>query len=95
MTCTGRLYILIAGRGFQETALHTSDISELTAAVKRLESENARFREALEKIAHCDDLTITGEYDGPELARRLRFAVNAAENAQMTQAVKTESQHAS
>jgi len=36
---------------------------------------------ALNAIAHCDDLVIRGEDDGPELARRLRFAVNTAEAA--------------
>jgi hypothetical protein len=36
---------------------------------------------ALQSIAHCDDLVITGEDDGPELAKRLRFAVNTAEQA--------------
>jgi len=71
------------------------EYEKIEAETKRLKEENARFREALEKIAHCDDLTISGEYDGTELARRLRFAVNVAENAQMTQAVKTEARHAS
>jgi len=50
--------------------------------IDALKAENQRLREALELIAHCDDSIITGEDDGPELARRLRYAVNTAEGAQ-------------
>lgn len=42
---------------------------------------SGRQAAALNSIAHCDDLVIRGEDDGPELARRLRFAVNTAEAA--------------
>ena len=42
---------------------------------------SGRQAAALHAIAHCDDLVIRGEDDGPELARRLRFAVNTAEAA--------------
>jgi hypothetical protein len=46
-----------------------------------LDRRNKRLAAALNAIAHCDDLAIRGEDDGPELARRLRFAVNTAEAA--------------
>ena len=53
MTYTGKLYGRLGG-AFVETGLHTSDVAELTAAVKRLEAKNARFRDALKPFAHDD-----------------------------------------
>ena len=46
MTYTGKLYTRIGG-AFVETGLHTSDVVELTATIKRLEAENQRLRDAL------------------------------------------------
>ena len=57
MTYTGKLYTRIVG-AFFETGLHTSDVAELTADVKRLEVENQRlkglFRLACEVLARDD-----------------------------------------
>jgi hypothetical protein len=81
MTYTGKLYGRLGGV-FVETGYHSSDVDELTAAVKRLETENARFREALVKISNKMGEHI---YDG----KNLMYAVSAARSA------LTEAQHAS
>lgn len=51
--------------------------SEMAQVLRHLRRQTL----ALYAIAHCDDLVLQGEDDGPELARRLRFAVNTAEAA--------------
>jgi hypothetical protein len=69
----------------------TQDLEKLAADTPCSDPQNAALfwaagkiralQGALQSIAHCDDLVITGEYAGPELAKRLRFAVNTAEQA--------------
>jgi len=46
MTYAGKLYGRLDGE-FGDTGLHTDDVDELTADVKRLEVENQRLRDAL------------------------------------------------
>jgi predicted nuclease with TOPRIM domain len=58
MTYTGKLYGRLGG-AFIDTGYHTSDVDELTAAVKRLEAESSRLREALSDLicvaSMCDN----------------------------------------
>ena len=54
---------------------------QLECELNEANADRLRLREALDKVAHCDDLVYCGEDDGPELFRRLRFAVNTAEDA--------------
>jgi hypothetical protein len=51
MTYTGKLYWRI-GRAFFETGYHTSDVDELTATVKRLETENTHLTQAIKTASH-------------------------------------------
>ena len=57
MTYAGKLYGRLDGE-FGDTGLHTDDVDELTADVKRLEVENQRlkglFRLACEVLARND-----------------------------------------
>ena len=66
-----------------ESALSAAGVSS-GAIVLRLAADivasAGRQAVALTAIARCDDLVMRGEDDGPELARRLRFAVSTAEN---------------
>ncbi len=51
MTYTGKLYGRLGG-AFFETGYHTSDVDELTAAVKRLETDKAHLMQAVKSASH-------------------------------------------
>ena len=51
MTYTGKLYMRLGGV-FVATGWHTSDVDELTASVKRLETENTQLRQAVKAASH-------------------------------------------
>lgn len=54
---------------------------ELEREVTAANDLEKKLRRALWAVAHCDDLRIMGEDDGPEIYRRLRYAVSGAEKA--------------
>jgi hypothetical protein len=51
MTYTGKLYGRQGGTCI-ETGWHSSDVDKLTAAVKRLEAENAQLTQAIKTASH-------------------------------------------
>jgi len=82
---TGKLYGRLGGV-FIETGLHTSDVAELTAAVKQLETDNARFRDCITALMPY----MMEDYEGGVMTAKYKAAIEGA-----IEATKTESQHAS
>jgi hypothetical protein len=85
MTYTGKLYGRLGG-AFIETGLHTSDVAELTAAVRRLEAENKALRNAIAALMPF----LMEDYDCGVMTVDYKAAIELAIAAH-----GTEAQHAS
>jgi hypothetical protein len=78
---TGKLYAKHGGV-FIETGLHTSDVAELMAAINRLETENAKLRNAIAALIPF----LMEDYDGGIMTAEYRAAIELAIAANKTAA---------